>query len=176
MPRQYSIAPAPAALPLVSMEQWRVSLPFAWYGNVDWLSVGFQIHRKRAKAIKRKTLLEEKKGANKLLWSQNILPPVVSSAPVAPITGHVLGCHQQWDTKGVPVTALSSGGELGLFQSCFSWERAWKWIIYVQGFKITLRGMRGTALLYFLRLLNHGFRCLELIMVLLAGKPRIGAL
>lgn len=38
--------------------------------------------------------------------------------------------------------------------------------------KITVRGMRGffTVLFYILRFFNPGFRCLELVMVLLAGK------
>lgn len=142
MPRQYSTALVTAVIP---MEQLKSSfLCFMWESR---LTVGFQIHRKRGKAIKREAFLKEKKETDKGLWFPNFSPLLVSRAPVTPTAGHILGFHQQWDTKSVPVTSLSPGGEQWLLQSCLSWERAWKWRswIYVQGFKITVRGTRGNS-------------------------------
>lgn len=79
----------------------------------------FQIHMKRGQAIKRKASLEEKKEIDKVLWFWNILPPLISSAPVTPIAGHFLGFHQQWDTK------MSQSQLLALEVSSDCFDLAW---------------------------------------------------
>lgn len=158
------------------MEQLRVSFPFAWCGKVGW-QWDSRFKGREERPSKGKHPLKRKRKQIKILWSQNVSPLLISSAPVTPTTGHVLDFHQQWHTKSVPITALGPGGEQWLFQSCLSWERTrqWRSWVQVQSFMIAIRGMRGneTALFYFLRFLNHGFKCVALIMVLLDRKPRI---
>lgn len=50
------------------------------------LTVGFQIHRKRRKMIRRKASLEEKKETDKVLSSLIFLLLFITIAPMTPIT------------------------------------------------------------------------------------------